>query len=118
MFKQTNIAVGALCCSVIYLLSACHTSRKLVDNYGVTVGDSVIYRQALNTAQDFNQLKVSHNLTEVTPSNNAIATQNKDTFKVLVVAWKDSADLKYYNYGKPGYFNTGRFINFVTVVPD
>jgi len=118
MFKPTKTAISFIPVCVFMLVISCKTTKSITGNSGIVANDSIVYRQALNTAQQFNQLKESHNLTEVNPSNNTIGTQTRDTFKVLVVAWKDSADLKYYNYGKPGYFNTGKFINFVTVVPD
>lgn len=118
MIKQTRALMCVIAGASFTLFISCNTTKKIAGNATSPMNDSVVYRQALNTAKDFEHLKISHHLTEVTPANSAIIKQNNDTFKVLVVAWKDSADLKYYNYGKPGYFNTGRFINFVTVVPD
>ncbi len=118
MIKQTKTKIWLILGAAATLIFSCGSAQRLAQNSFTPIADSMVYQQALNTAKDFNNLKISHKLTGINPGNHAIDMQNTDTFKVLVIAWKDSADLKYYNNGKPGYFNTGRFINFVTVEPD
>ena len=119
MIGPAKIKTSVVLTAVLSIIISCSSSKRTIsDSIILPPSDSTVYGLALNTAKDFNNLKISDNLTWVNPGNHAIDMQNTDTFKVLVIAWKDSADLKYYNYGKAGYFNTGRFINFVTVEPD
>lgn len=113
---QRNRFLLALIVAAIFF--SCHTGRKIVQENFDTRAEEDIYKTGLEDAKNMTEAKVSHKLTEVVPSNKNITATNTDTFKVLVVTWKDSADLRYYNSGKQGYFSTGRFINFVTVAPD
>ncbi|HWB24430.1 MAG TPA: hypothetical protein VG738_03075 [Chitinophagaceae bacterium] len=103
---------------IIAVCFACTPPGKITKENFDSTKEEAIYKAGLDDAKNMTEAKVSHKLTEVIPANKNITQVDIDTFKVLVVSWKDSADLNYYNSGKKGYFNTGGFVNFVTIAPD